>query len=65
MTHNTSDPIAHDSSAPDSATPHSHLPEGTDTPTTATGERSRTIENDERGGILPTPTPADDGAPAA
>lgn len=36
----------------------------TETPTTATGEKSTTIEGDEDAGILPTPEPTDGGAPA-
>ena len=36
----------------------------TETPTTATGDKSTTIEADEDAGVLPTPEPTDGGAPA-
>ncbi|MBG6239345.1 hypothetical protein IWX78_002324 [Mycetocola sp. CAN_C7] len=47
---------------PDSTT---HDSDSSEKPVTATGERSTSIEKDENDGLLPTPTPADDGAPAA
>ena len=35
-----------------------------ETPVTATGERSETVEQDEDGGVLPVPEPTEGGAPA-
>ena len=44
--------------------PPADSPDSADTPVTATGERSTTIEEDKAGGVLPTPEPTDGGAPA-
>lgn len=55
-----------DPAGPDAAADETrrNSPDSTEVPTTATGERSTTIEEDEDGGVLPTPEPTADGAPA-
>ena len=57
-----------DTTGPDSAEntgrESTDSPDSPEVPVTATGERSTTIEEDEDGGILPTPEPTAGGAPA-